>query len=28
VIDLSTDRAIVMRVGRGDVGPFAATATV
>ena len=28
VIDLSTDRAIVMRVGRGDVGPFEATATV
>ena len=28
VIDLSTDRAVVMRVGRGDVGPFESTATV
>jgi tRNA threonylcarbamoyl adenosine modification protein (Sua5/YciO/YrdC/YwlC family) len=28
VIDLSGDRAIVMRKGRGDVSPFAATATV
>ena len=28
VIDLSTDRAIVVRVGRGDVSPFAAAATV
>ena len=28
VIDLSTDRAVVVRVGRGDVGPFEATATV
>jgi tRNA threonylcarbamoyl adenosine modification protein (Sua5/YciO/YrdC/YwlC family) len=28
VIDLSGDRAIVMRQGRGDVSPFAATATV
>jgi tRNA threonylcarbamoyl adenosine modification protein (Sua5/YciO/YrdC/YwlC family) len=28
VIDLSGDRAIVVRVGRGDVSPFAATATV
>jgi tRNA threonylcarbamoyl adenosine modification protein (Sua5/YciO/YrdC/YwlC family) len=28
VIDLSTDRAIVMRVGRGDVTPFAEPATV
>jgi len=28
VIDLSTDRALVVRVGRGDVRPFAATAPV
>jgi tRNA threonylcarbamoyl adenosine modification protein (Sua5/YciO/YrdC/YwlC family) len=28
VIDLSTDRAIVVRVGRGEVGPFGAPATV
>jgi tRNA A37 threonylcarbamoyladenosine synthetase subunit TsaC/SUA5/YrdC len=28
VIDLSSDRAIVVRVGRGEVGPFEATATV
>jgi tRNA A37 threonylcarbamoyladenosine synthetase subunit TsaC/SUA5/YrdC len=28
VIDLSTDRATVVRVGRGDVRPFAATAPV
>jgi tRNA threonylcarbamoyl adenosine modification protein (Sua5/YciO/YrdC/YwlC family) len=28
VIDLSTDRAVVVRVGRGDVSPFAPTATV
>jgi tRNA threonylcarbamoyl adenosine modification protein (Sua5/YciO/YrdC/YwlC family) len=28
VIDLSTDRAIVVREGRGDVSPFASTATV
>ena len=28
VIDLSTDRAVVVRVGRGDVRPFAATAPV
>jgi len=28
VIDLSTDRAIVVRVGRGEVGPFASAATV
>ena len=28
VIDLSTDRALVLREGRGDVSPFAATATV
>ena len=28
VIDLSSDRAVVMRVGRGDVGPFATTVTV
>ena len=28
VIDLSGDRAIVVRVGRGDVSPFAAPATV
>ncbi len=28
VIDLSTDRAIVVRVGRGEVRPFAATAPV
>src|SRR6202049_319698 len=28
VIDLSGDRALVMRQGRGDVSPFAATATV
>jgi tRNA threonylcarbamoyl adenosine modification protein (Sua5/YciO/YrdC/YwlC family) len=28
VIDLSSDRAIVTRVGRGDVSPFADSATV
>ena len=28
VIDLSGDRAIVMRAGRGDVSPFEATVTV
>jgi tRNA threonylcarbamoyl adenosine modification protein (Sua5/YciO/YrdC/YwlC family) len=28
VIDISGDRAIVIRAGRGDVSPFAATATV
>ncbi len=28
VIDLSGDRALVVREGRGDVGPFAAAATV
>jgi tRNA A37 threonylcarbamoyladenosine synthetase subunit TsaC/SUA5/YrdC len=28
VIDLSTDRAIVVRVGRGDVSPFADAAPV
>ena len=28
VIDLSGDRAVVTRVGRGDVGPFGTTATV
>jgi tRNA A37 threonylcarbamoyladenosine synthetase subunit TsaC/SUA5/YrdC len=28
VIDLSGDRAMVVREGRGDVGPFAAAATV
>jgi tRNA A37 threonylcarbamoyladenosine synthetase subunit TsaC/SUA5/YrdC len=28
VIDLSTDRAVVTRVGRGDVSPFTSTATV
>jgi tRNA A37 threonylcarbamoyladenosine synthetase subunit TsaC/SUA5/YrdC len=28
VIDLSTDRAVVVREGRGDVSPFASTATV
>src|SRR5271155_2359962 len=28
VIDLSGDRAIVVRAGRGDVGPFAPAATV
>jgi tRNA threonylcarbamoyl adenosine modification protein (Sua5/YciO/YrdC/YwlC family) len=28
VIDLSGDRAVVVRVGRGDVGPFAGAATV
>ena len=28
VIDLSGDRSIVIRAGRGDVSPFAATATV
>jgi tRNA threonylcarbamoyl adenosine modification protein (Sua5/YciO/YrdC/YwlC family) len=28
VIDLSGDRAVVIRQGRGDVGPFAAAATV
>src|ERR1700743_1251132 len=28
VIDLSTDRAIAVRQGRGDVSPFASTATV
>jgi tRNA A37 threonylcarbamoyladenosine synthetase subunit TsaC/SUA5/YrdC len=28
VIDLSGDRAIVLRRGRGDVSPFAATVTV
>ena len=28
VIDLSTDRAIVTRVGRGDVSPFTSAATV
>jgi tRNA A37 threonylcarbamoyladenosine synthetase subunit TsaC/SUA5/YrdC len=28
VIDLSGDRAIVIRAGRGDVSPFAATVTV
>src|SRR6202044_3572501 len=27
VIDLSSDRAVVVRVGRGDVGPFEPTAT-
>jgi tRNA threonylcarbamoyl adenosine modification protein (Sua5/YciO/YrdC/YwlC family) len=28
VIDLSSDRALVVREGRGDVGPFAASANV
>jgi tRNA A37 threonylcarbamoyladenosine synthetase subunit TsaC/SUA5/YrdC len=28
VIDMSGDRAIVARVGRGDVKPFASAATV
>jgi tRNA A37 threonylcarbamoyladenosine synthetase subunit TsaC/SUA5/YrdC len=28
VIDLSGDRAIVVRAGRGDVGPFGTTLTV
>jgi len=28
VIDLSGDHAVVARVGRGDVSPFAPTATV
>jgi tRNA A37 threonylcarbamoyladenosine synthetase subunit TsaC/SUA5/YrdC len=28
VIDLSSDRAIVVREGRGDVSPFAPAATV
>ena len=28
VVDLSSDRAIVTRVGRGDVSPFADSATV
>jgi tRNA threonylcarbamoyl adenosine modification protein (Sua5/YciO/YrdC/YwlC family) len=28
VIDLSSDRAVVVRVGRGDVSPFASTAPV
>jgi tRNA A37 threonylcarbamoyladenosine synthetase subunit TsaC/SUA5/YrdC len=28
VIDLSSDRALVVRVGRGDVSPFASTAPV
>ena len=28
VIDLSSDRAVVVRVGRGDVGPFEAKAAV
>jgi tRNA A37 threonylcarbamoyladenosine synthetase subunit TsaC/SUA5/YrdC len=28
VIDLSGDRAVVTRVGRGDVSPFADAATV
>ena len=28
VIDMSSDRAIVVRVGRGDVDPFADSATV
>jgi tRNA A37 threonylcarbamoyladenosine synthetase subunit TsaC/SUA5/YrdC len=28
VIDLSSDRAVVTRVGRGDVRPFAEPATV
>jgi tRNA A37 threonylcarbamoyladenosine synthetase subunit TsaC/SUA5/YrdC len=28
VIDLSGDRAVVVRIGRGDVSPFADAATV
>jgi tRNA A37 threonylcarbamoyladenosine synthetase subunit TsaC/SUA5/YrdC len=28
VIDLTGDRAVVVRIGRGDVSPFADAATV